>query len=171
MHRILLSAFLWLFCICGIPKVQGQGSITFAGGTLQSDSLSVSFSAGEVVSGTFNNSSIQLTTGFSNGGDNVFVSNERLADDIPATFRLKQNYPNPFNPSTNIAYDLPEKADVRLEVFNIIGAKVATLVQKQKPAGSHVARFDAASLASGMYLYRLTANGNLISTKKMILIK
>ena len=170
MHRIL-SMFLWLFCICGISQVQGQSSITFAGGTFQSDSLTVSFSAGEVVAGTFNSANILLTTGFSNGGDNVFVSSEPTAADVPTTFRLKQNYPNPFNPSTNIAYDLPEKADVRLEVFNIIGAKVATLVQKQKPAGSYTARFDASSLASGMYLYRLTANGNLIATKKMILIK
>lgn len=170
MHRII-SVFLWLFCICGVTQVQGQSSITFAGGTFQSDSFTVSFSAGEVITGTFNSSGMQLTTGFSNGNDNVFVSNEPLGDDMPTTFRLKQNYPNPFNPSTNIAYDLPQKADVRLEVFNIIGSKVATLVQKQKPAGSHTARFDASTLASGMYLYRLTANGNLIATKKMILIK
>ncbi|MEQ8526121.1 T9SS type A sorting domain-containing protein [Gracilimonas sp.] len=170
MHR-LISVFLWLFCICGVTQVQGQSSITFAGGTFQSDSFTVSFSAGEVVAGTFSSSNILLTTGFSNGGDNVFVSNEPIADDVPTRFRLKQNYPNPFNPSTNIAYDLPEKADVELAVFNIIGAKVAILVQKQKPAGSHTARFDASSLASGMYLYRLIANGNLIATKKMVIIK
>ena len=170
MNRICTSFLLALFSALFV-NANAQQVVTFAGGTLTGTNMTVSFTGGEPISGTFSSENISLQTGFSNGSDLTAVSNEILEADIPLTFKLKQNYPNPFNPATNISYDLPETADVRLEVFNTIGAKVATLIHEQKPAGSHTVRFDASSLASGMYLYRLTANGNVISTKKMILIK
>lgn len=147
-----------------------QNVISFMGGTLQGANLSLSFSAGEAVSGTFSNSSINLTGGFPNGSDLVPTSAEDTPG-LPKIFRLNQNYPNPFNPSTNIAFDLPKTSHVLLEVYNSIGAKVATLIDGNKSAGSHIYRFNAARLASGMYFYRLTAEGKIISTKKMILIK
>lgn len=170
MNRIRNSILLVLFSVLFV-NAYAQQVVTFAGGSLTGTSMTVSFTGGEPISGTFSSENISLLTGFSNGSDLTAVSNEIPGADIPLTFKLKQNYPNPFNPSTNISYDLPETADVRLEVFNTIGAKVATLIHEQKPAGTHTARFDASSLASGMYLYRLTANGNVISIKKMILIK
>jgi hypothetical protein len=85
-------------------------------------------------------------------------------------FRLDQNYPNPFNPSTTIRYSLPEKSMTRLEVFDVTGRKVATLVDEEQDPGPHQAVFQGASLASGMYFYRLTSNRNS-STRKLLLVK
>ncbi|MEQ8525163.1 lamin tail domain-containing protein [Gracilimonas sp.] len=89
---------------------------------------------------------------------------------LPKSFDLKQNYPNPFNPTTNIAFDLPQAANVQLTVYDMLGRKVATLVNERMTAGSHTAAFDASRLASGMYIYRIEA-GSFESIKKMMLIK
>ncbi|HBQ61680.1 MAG TPA: T9SS C-terminal target domain-containing protein, partial [Balneolaceae bacterium] len=70
-----------------------------------------------------------------------------------------------------IRFDLPKAADVKLEVYNTIGAKVAVLANDRKPAGSYTVRFDASHLASGMYFYRFLADGKVIATQKMLLIK
>ena len=99
----------------------------------------------------------------------VATSNE-LNSDLPTEFTLEQNYPNPFNPATTIKFALPEAADVKLEVFNVVGQKVATLVNAPKNAGYHVAQFDASGLSSGLYLYKISA-GNFVQVKSMMLIK
>ncbi|NOY06523.1 MAG: T9SS type A sorting domain-containing protein [Chlorobi bacterium] len=89
---------------------------------------------------------------------------------MPETFELSQNYPNPFNPSTMIEYRLPERCSVVLEVLDIYGRTVRTLVNDQMEPGTHRVTFDASGLESGLYLYRLTA-GNVILTRKMLLVK
>ncbi len=90
----------------------------------------------------------------------------------PATFALYQNYPNPFNPSTVITYQLPQSADVQLEVFDVTGRKVTTLVRERQVAGTYSYPFSALrfSLSSGVYFYRLQA-GSFVETKKMVLVK
>jgi len=90
--------------------------------------------------------------------------------DLPAELSLSQNYPNPFNPVTVIRYDLPQQADVSLEVYNMLGQRVSTLVNAPQSAGSHSITFDASRLSSGVYIYRLQV-GNNVLTRKMMLVK
>jgi len=80
------------------------------------------------------------------------------------------NSPNPFNPATEISFTLPEAAQVKLEVFNITGQRVATLVEAELDAGHHAVTWDASASASGVYFYKLTA-GDFVETKKMMLVK
>ncbi len=105
------------------------------------------------------------------GADAVFTVNDELENSTPMVYTLEQNYPNPFNPSTNIQFSLPATSQVTLEVFNMLGQKVATLINGQKmTAGSHTQKFDASSLASGMYVYRIST-ANFVQSRKMMLIK
>jgi hypothetical protein len=92
------------------------------------------------------------------------------AEEIPIDYSLSQNYPNPFNPSTTIKYSVPEPGIVQLKVYDIIGNEVAVLVNEKKAPGSYNAGFNAARLASGVYIYTLRA-GSFVETKKMILMK
>jgi hypothetical protein len=92
-------------------------------------------------------------------------------DLLPTRFALVQNYPNPFNPATTVQFDLPKASNVKLEVFNVLGQRVTTLVNGEVPAGYHKIPWNAGDQASGLYFYRLTADGNVIDTKKMMLLK
>jgi hypothetical protein len=100
----------------------------------------------------------------------------RLADgqgannEIPAYIRLNQNYPNPFNPATQIQFELPQQREVRLEVYDMTGRQIASLLNETVDAGIHTVNFDAANLSSGVYIYRLQA-GNVVLTRKLTLIK
>jgi len=91
-------------------------------------------------------------------------------EDKPERFVLNQNYPNPFNPTTTIRYELPEAAEVRLDVFNIQGQRVASLVNNFQNAGFYNISFDASQLSSGVYIYRLQA-GSYSMVRKMTLLK
>jgi cyclomaltodextrinase / maltogenic alpha-amylase / neopullulanase len=90
--------------------------------------------------------------------------------DLPGTYRLDQNYPNPFNPATVIGYELPAASHVRLEVYDVLGRSVATLVNAEQPPGRYTVPFDGRALASGMYVYRLQAGSRSIA-KKMLIVK
>ncbi len=111
------------------------------------------------------------------GIDPSFLRDEGAAEaiakgtgDMPEEFSLGQNYPNPFNPTTDIQFTLPHATHVKLEVFNVKGQRVSTLVDRQMGAGMHTVTFDGGQLASGTYLYRLQA-GDKVETKKMSLVK
>ena len=91
-------------------------------------------------------------------------------DAAPAAYCLSQNYPNPFNPTTTIRYALPERSYLSLTVYNTLGQQVATLVEGEQEAGYHEVQFDASSLASGVYLYRLQA-GDFVQARKLVVVK
>jgi hypothetical protein len=96
-------------------------------------------------------------------------------DALPASFSLSQNYPNPFNPTTTIEFALPQASHVRLEVFNILGRLVRTLVDRDLSAGVHRIQFDSrtekgAQISTGVYFYRIQSE-QFVETKKMLLLK
>ncbi len=100
------------------------------------------------------------------------VTSAEHANELPETATLAQNYPNPFNPATEITWRLDESGPVRLEVFDMAGRRVATLVDGVLPQGEHSARFDAAGLSTGTYAYRLTlGNGARTLTRTMTLVR
>jgi hypothetical protein len=109
----------------------------------------------------------------------LILSTEGIAfevkGNVPAKFSLSQNYPNPFNPMTTIEYSLPEQSQVTLEVFNILGQRVKTLVNAVEPIGRHRIVWDGKDaqgkdVASGIYFYRLEA-GEFTDSKRMVILK
>jgi hypothetical protein len=111
-----------------------------------------------------------LNSGVAPPGQVVTDADESTPAGLPRAFRLHQNYPNPFNPRTAISFEIGRRQPVKLEVFNVLGQRVATPVDQELPPGSHTVEFSAEDLASGVYLYRLTAGDNQ-STRKMVLLK
>ena len=89
---------------------------------------------------------------------------------IPDKFELLQNYPNPFNPVTNIKFGIPKDVQVSLKIYDILGREVKTLINEYKQAGYYIISFDASSLSSGIYFYRIKAS-NYTDTKKMMVVK
>jgi len=98
------------------------------------------------------------------------------ADDAPSRFALHQNYPNPFNASTTIAFDLPERSEVRLEIFDLLGRRVAELANQVLEPGRHQHTWVASSYATGVYIVRLEVSGGSgmimhSSARSMLLIR
>jgi len=94
---------------------------------------------------------------------------------LPEVFALHNNYPNPFNPITNIRYDIPEISDVRIDIYNINGQRVRTLVSREHQPGRYKIQWNAANdsgspVASGMYIYKIHAK-EFVSVKKLLLMK
>jgi len=99
-----------------------------------------------------------ITTGIENGKT------------TPLEYSMDQNYPNPFNSFTIISFSLAKPSLVKLDIYNSLGEKMATLINKQKSTGYHEVKFDASKFASGIYLYRIQA-GKYSQIKKMLVIK
>ena len=117
----------------------------------------------------------RLLVGFWSHGAAVLTFDESLvtgsvAAELPVDMKLHQNFPNPFNPATVIRFGLPREMDVRLDVFDVLGRKVATLLDGRMEEGAHEAIFNASGMASGVYLYRLQA-GDMLLSRKMLLLR
>ncbi|HSL88034.1 MAG TPA: T9SS type A sorting domain-containing protein [Ignavibacteriaceae bacterium] len=128
-------------------------------------------STGEVFTGKSLNASNHQYSGFwyiySNSITTSIESDEVIT---PDNFKLEQNYPNPFNPSTIIKFAIAEKSKVVIQIYDITGSKVITLVNEEMDAGWYQREFNAAGLSSGIYLVRLQAD-NFVNTKKMLMVK
>lgn len=98
------------------------------------------------------------------------ASETPIVNNIPDQFALKQNYPNPFNPITNIKYEIASPTEVELNVYNVLGQRIATLVNENKAPGAYEVTWDATDMASGIYYYHLKVNG-IVFTRQMALIK
>ena len=105
-------------------------------------------------------------------GDTTHVTGVEGYDkgNVVNSYELAQNYPNPFNPTTTIHYSLPKGGQVKIELFNMLGQMLRTLVDERKPAGRYKTKFNAENLSSGIYFYRIQA-GRFAQTRKMILMK
>jgi hypothetical protein len=98
------------------------------------------------------------------------VEVKEKSNEIPTNFALYQNYPNPFNPTTTIEFDIPERTNVKLIVYDILGREIETLIDKELEPGKYKLNFNATDLPSGVYFYTLRTPKS-IQTKKMLLIK
>ncbi len=98
----------------------------------------------------------------------LFLKSGEIA--TPVNYDLEQNYPNPFNPSTTIKYSVPADGFVNIAVYNVLGEKIADIVNNIQKSGNYELTFDARNLASGMYIYRMES-GNFVSVKKMMILK
>ena len=107
---------------------------------------------------------------FAYEGRSSSVDTEEPGQELPEAYSLDQNYPNPFNPVTTIQFTLPQAGDVNLSVYDVLGRRVATLINGSISSGIHSVNFNASNLPSGMYLYRLTTPAGQL-TQKMILLK
>ncbi|HMK39015.1 MAG TPA: CHRD domain-containing protein [Bacteroidota bacterium] len=104
-------------------------------------------------------------------GSDVVASVSPVSGVLPGQFHLDQNFPNPFNPATVIGFQISKSSQVSLIVYNILGERVVTLVDGVKAPGAYQVKFDASRLSSGVYFYRLTADGALLETRKMMLLR
>ena len=120
---------------------------------------------------------VEVTTHNLIDGDKIVIGNKNVSilkisklQSIPNSFKLEQNYPNPFNPSTTIKYSVPENSFINLSVYNLLGERIAELVNETLAAGEYRTDFDATELPSGIYIAKLES-GNHKQTIKMILLK
>jgi hypothetical protein len=139
--------------------VEGRGTT--------SESQVYTFIDKDLISGKYNYRIKQIDF---NGSHKYYDLNEEVEIAAPNSYDLSQNYPNPFNPTTKIKYSVPVEGFVNISVFNLLGEKVANIVNSLHKAGNYEFTFDASDLASGMYIYRMES-GNYVSIKKMMILK
>jgi hypothetical protein len=170
----ILTLILLLLLIASITLAQNQipVSVISSGGEKSSSTgFILSSTVGEPFIGKSVSSTNQHNIGFWYVYRQSTITDlEKEEETIPTVFKLEQNYPNPFNPSTVIKFGVPERSNVLLKIYDILGGEVATLVNEEMEAGWYSRLFNAAEYSSGIYIYRLQAN-NYVNTKKMILVK
>ncbi|MDP4195669.1 MAG: Ig-like domain-containing protein [Bacteroidota bacterium] len=132
-------------------------------GILNLESLQFTYNPGSPAIGKYYFDDIRIVK-------KVTVGVEKQDGIVPDRFAMEQNYPNPFNPSTTISYQLPQSSFVTLKIYDILGKEVATLVNENQAAGKYNINFNANSLTSGIYIYKISA-GSFSVSKKMMLMK
>lgn len=172
------KGFWCLLMMCLPASVLAQQALTYSvisngGGFMTSAQHRVLATLGQPLAGTND----RLSSGFWVAADGVLATAIEAVPDagLPSQYRLRANYPNPFNPTTTILYELPERAVVQVEVFNVLGRRIALLADTQQPPGTYRVtwngRDDAgAPVASGLYLYRLSTP-IFTHVRKMLLVK
>ena len=171
MFTLLLVMVALLLVTVALPQYQISGSVIGSGGNTISNANNIFVNTvGEVFIGKSSNTINQNQIGFWYVYQQSTLTDVEDEETIPTVFKLEQNYPNPFNPSTKIKFAVPEKSNVLIKVYDILGSEVVTLVNQEMDAGWYENNFNAAGLSSGVYLFRMEA-GKFISTKKMIYLR
>jgi hypothetical protein len=147
------------------------------GGRSSSGSYTMKYnSVGQVFTDKAQGGNYKIFSGYLSTASYPYTKVKELNEDqVPYTFELFQNYPNPFNPTTNIRFNLPRSGHVRLDIYNILGRRVRTLVNEDLPAGHKLVTWDGTNdqgkeVASGVYFYRIQARDHT-EAKKMLLLK
>jgi hypothetical protein len=172
---LLISAFIPHCALYGQSQIVWQ-SFGFAFANSQGAGSSTIAIMGQSLVGEASGNGIHLSSGFGGFGSKTTSVND-LKGKIPLVFTLSQNYPNPFNPSTVIAFGIPEASHVSVNIFDLVGRQISTLINEDLIAGNYRRTFIANHLSSGVYFYRIVAasksgKGRLfIETKKLMLIK
>ncbi len=177
---IFLIFNIIIFSLCAYSQSSRIVTYSFTSGfaVLTDANTTVTSSVGETLVGISQAENTILRSGFL-GYHRITVGldGEPQHENLPKTYSLSQNYPNPFNPSTIIKFGLPKAGHAILEVYNILGQRVAILIDGYQPAGYHEISFNAQHLASGVYVYRLTTGetgtnaGQFSAVRKMIFMK
>lgn len=181
--RIWIQGLVIFLSLLFLEKMNAQTCITwdsFASGFQKQagGELSLTSVVGQPIVGIQRSDAVVVTTGFATfeWSGNLISGVHEGAQFIPATFSLAQNYPNPFNPSTIIRYNVPERSRVRLEIYNLLGQRIRTLVEGERDAGSQQVVWNAEG-ATGLYFYRIEAvsvshpNRRFVDVKKMMVVK
>lgn len=146
-------------------------SVLSSGGTNQSNpSFNLIGTVSQTFIGSSTSASHQVQAGFWQLYHQTVSTNINNDALLPIEFKLEQNYPNPFNPNTIIRFAMPERANVLLKIYDLLGGEIITLVNEEKEAGWYNIHFNAVELASGFYIYKIKA-GSYSSSKKMLIIK
>lgn len=162
-----------LFFIVSLASAQyniTRSVFSNGGALITGDNQNIRSTVGQTLIGDIGNSTYQSRIGFWYTVDWIVSDITNPENLLPMKFELFQNYPNPFNPVTTIRYALPKQADVLLEVYNLLGQSITTLVNEQMPAGFHDVQFGANNLPTGYYIYRIQTDG-FNDVKKMVLVK
>lgn len=162
------------------PNVQaqayviGNGVFSNGGGHVTGEVHMIVGTVGQPCIGVVSNTSYNIMSGILHDvhgvlSTDVFEGVERISS-LPTAFNMSQNYPNPFNPTTTIDFALPIKSQVNITLYNTLGQKVTTLVDKQLSAGEYEVTLNGSGLSSGVYFYRIVA-GDFVQGKKLVLLK
>ena len=166
-----ISFLLLLFHVQVFSQNQIAFSVLSSGGIQQSNSVYIlNGSLGQTFISKCENNIHQAHAGFWQMYYQNVMVNVTDDDILPIEFKLEQNYPNPFNPSTIIKFGIPERANVLIKIYDVLGSEVKTLLNQEMDEGWYELLFKAAGYSSGIYIYRMQA-GNYISTKKMLMLK
>lgn len=172
-YNYSIIVFVALLIFSHISIAQNQipiSSINSGGEKIVNTNYSINSSLGTPFIGKSLNVSNHQYSGFWYVYLNDIITSVEDQEIIPTVFKLEQNYPNPFNPSTIIKFGIPERSNVLIKIYDILGSEVITLVNEEMEVGWYKKEFNANGFASGMYIYRMKA-GNFVSTKKMLMIK
>ena len=180
MWRGLATAALLCACVDAHGQLMRFSAAGASGGIAKGEKFGMRSLVGQASAGIPVNDDFRHGVGFWFADTEIKIPNsteetETLPPDVPVRFELHQNYPNPFNPSTTIEFDLATPSRVKVEVFNILGQRMALLVNELLAVGRHKVAWNATDdsggpASSGVYLYRINA-GDFVRTRTMTLVK
>ncbi len=154
-----------------LPQNQIPFTVISSGGGYQANSsFTLISTVGQAIINKSENTNHQALTGFWQMYLQNVLLEIRDQNMLPSEFKLEQNYPNPFNPSTIIKFGIPERSNVQIKIYDLLGSEVTTLLDQELDKGWYDLTFNASRFSSGFYIYRMQV-GNYISTKKMLIIK